>query len=273
MFLFRSRENAQRKYIDLIKKAAAKWPNWDPPRNIRPGDLGTINKETGELIVEGNIYTHPDIAQIARQHRPIRTAEVDHYHINSFEVRQLDVNADVRAEIPNVQGIVFKSQWVFNNKRGAILLMHKPRMTHVPDEFFLASLHLSILKGKYVVSQVWNCPGYYMYLSNRSNEQVTVNLRTNLTHPTAPGINVNPSVTFSWSAEGCTGVRQYGYQTDAVYTPLFCLRSVRKPMFRRGENGLGMEAWYDSDVPWGHLDEEGETEGIDDSDEDEVEVD
>jgi len=274
MFLFRSRENAQRKYIDLIKRAAAKWPNWDPPRNIRPGDFGTVNKKTGELIVEGNIYTHPDIAQIACQHRPIRAAEVDHYHINSFEVRQLGVNADAGAEIPNVQGIVFESRWLFNNKRGAILLMHKPRMTHIPDEFFLAaSLHLPILKGKYVVSQVWNCPGFYMYLSNRSKEQVTVNLRANFTHPTAPGINVNPSLTFSWSTEGCTGVRQYAYQPDAVYTPLFHLRSVRKPLLRRGENGgPGKEAWYESDVPWGHLNDEGETEpegiNIDDSDED-----
>lgn len=34
MFRFRSRENAQRKYVDLIKEAAAKWPNWDPPRRI-----------------------------------------------------------------------------------------------------------------------------------------------------------------------------------------------------------------------------------------------
>ncbi len=89
MFLFCTRENAQRKYIDLIKRAATKWPNWDPLRNIRVtimssrplvcyerltslvpqqnlGDFGTINKKTGELrlIVEGNIYTHPDIAQM-----------------------------------------------------------------------------------------------------------------------------------------------------------------------------------------------------------------
>ena len=63
----------------------------------QPGDFGTVNKKTGELIVEGNIYTHPDIAQIASQHRPIRAAEVDHYHINSFEVRQLGVNADAGA--------------------------------------------------------------------------------------------------------------------------------------------------------------------------------
>jgi hypothetical protein len=70
-----------------------------------------------------------------------------------------------------------------------------------------------------------------------AKEQVTVNLRANFTHPTAPGINVNPSLTFSWSTEGCTGVRQYAYQPDAVYTPLFHLRSVRKPLLRRGENG------------------------------------
>jgi hypothetical protein len=135
-------------------------------------------------------------------------------------------------------------------------------MTHVPDEFFPASLHLPILKGKSVVSQVWDCPGFYMYLSNRcalltaslftsppmnknalfltlASEEVTVNLRANFTHPAAPGVNMNPSVTFGWSAEGCTGVRQYAYQPDAVYTPLFCLRSIRRPLLRRGDSEKG----------------------------------
>jgi len=35
MFLFPTKENAQRKYIDLIWEAATKWPNWDPPKRIR----------------------------------------------------------------------------------------------------------------------------------------------------------------------------------------------------------------------------------------------
>lgn len=72
-------------------------------------------------------------------------------------------------DIPGGPGIIFKSRWQFNSRRGAILLMHEPRMTRVPDEFFSApeSLHLPVLKGKYVVYQVWNCPGYYMYLSSR----------------------------------------------------------------------------------------------------------
>jgi hypothetical protein len=121
MFRFRTRENAQRKYVDLIKCASARWPNWDPPRNFRvsiaasplglspcvyappfpspkqPGDFGIVNKKTGALVVEGNIYTHPDIAQIAQQYQPIQAAEVDHYQINSFDVRGLDVNAAVGA--------------------------------------------------------------------------------------------------------------------------------------------------------------------------------
>jgi len=35
MFLFRTKENAQRKYVDLIYEAVTKWPNWDPPKTIR----------------------------------------------------------------------------------------------------------------------------------------------------------------------------------------------------------------------------------------------
>jgi hypothetical protein len=72
-------------------------------------------------------------------------------------------------DIPGVQGIVFKSRWQFNSRRGAILLMHRPRLTRVPDEFFAASesFRLPDLRGKCIVYQVWNCPGYYMYLSSR----------------------------------------------------------------------------------------------------------
>jgi hypothetical protein len=46
--------------------------------------------------------------------------------------------------------------------------MHLPRLTHVPDEFFNEeTLKHPVLRGKCVVNQVWNCPGYYMYLSSR----------------------------------------------------------------------------------------------------------
>jgi len=269
MFLFRSRENAQRKYIDLIKEVSARWPNWDPSRNLRPGDFGTIDKTTGEFAVEGNIYTHVDIARIADKHRPVQTPEIEYYQIPSYEVRGLDVKADEKEDTD----ILPKIRWQFNDKRGAVLLMHRPRMTHVPDEFFDASLHLPILKGKQVVYHVWNCPGFYLYLSNRSSEQVTVSLRARASPLADPGANPAPSATYQWFAEGSTGVRQYAYRPDAVYTPLFCLKSIRKPLLRRDESSPGREGWYEADVPWGDLDQEGVTEpedvyGDDDDDDD-----
>ena len=67
----------------------------DLPNKKQPGDFGTVDKKTGGLVVEGNIYTHPDIAQIAHGYQPIRTAEVDHYQINSFEARVVNVNTAV----------------------------------------------------------------------------------------------------------------------------------------------------------------------------------
>ncbi|KAI9458823.1 hypothetical protein F5148DRAFT_1150944 [Russula earlei] len=276
MPLFRTKENAQRKYIDLIKEAVAKWPNWDPPKNIYAGDFGTVDKKSGELTVEGNIYTHDSTKQIAGDHPPILAPEVDDYQIHSYEVRGLVVDAETGADFLGGPGVFFKGRWQFNSKRGAILLMHRPRMTRVPDEFFKASLQLPVLKGKCVVYQVWNCPGFYMYLSNRSSEQVTVRLGASVPALAAPGVNVNPSVSVSWVAEGCTGVRQYAYRDAPVYTPLFCLKSIRRPLIRRGKNeSLGEEMWLETDVPWNDLDEEGATEpedvydnGTDDDDDD-----
>jgi hypothetical protein len=172
-----------------------------------------------------------------------------------------------RRNVPTVQGAVLRCRWQFNTKRGAILLMHRPRMTRVPDEFFAASdtLHLPVLKNKCVVYQVWTCPGYYMYLSSRcayysrpssplsptskskllfqpASERVSVTLQTNLATVVAPGVNVNPGADVAWFGEGATGVRQHAYKPDPVYSPLFCLKKVRKPLKRRDESGSGTEA-------------------------------
>lgn len=45
-------------------------------------------------MIEGNIYTHDDISQIADQHRLVHGAEVDHYLIQSHKVRGLGVEAN-----------------------------------------------------------------------------------------------------------------------------------------------------------------------------------
>jgi hypothetical protein len=63
------------------------------PRRKQAGDFGTVNKKTGELTVEGNIYNHIDTAQIAKQYPPVESADVDFYQIPSYEVRPVDSKA------------------------------------------------------------------------------------------------------------------------------------------------------------------------------------
>ncbi|KAI9442790.1 hypothetical protein BJY52DRAFT_1229136 [Lactarius psammicola] len=264
--LIKSRRNPQRKYIDLINEASSKWANWDPPRRIKPGDFGTIIKSTGELVVEGNIYVHKDLAHIAKNYPPSEGHEIDRYHIHSYEVRGVDVGAGLGANFLGTQGLVFRSRWQFNSKRGAVLLMHRPRLISVPDAFFTETHNVPILKNKSVVYQVFNCPGFYMYLSNKVNEQVAVGLRANLPPQVS---DVNPVLGVGWMAHGSTGIGQQGYQSDAIYTPLFSMRSLRKRFLRRGEpDQTSTELWDETRVPWDHLDDDGMTEAEDDSDDD-----
>jgi hypothetical protein len=55
------------------------------------GDFGTVNRKTGEFLVDGNIYTHQDIAPIAHQYPPLEAPETDQYQIHSYHVRGTDV--------------------------------------------------------------------------------------------------------------------------------------------------------------------------------------
>jgi hypothetical protein len=100
-----SKKEASRKYVDLIKGASSKWPNWDPPKtinvselrpngevafserltlsNVEAGDFGYINKETGIFEKEGSIYQHDDTRAIAEKFPPELKKAEKIYVINS----------------------------------------------------------------------------------------------------------------------------------------------------------------------------------------------
>jgi hypothetical protein len=111
------KERSQRKFVDLIKEADSRWPNWDPPKIIlvmrfhfrlivlslhnhthnQAGEFGTIDKKTGEWLTEGNIYTHPDIKSLADQYPLVEKDEPEECLMHSYEVRGKPVPAEVIA--------------------------------------------------------------------------------------------------------------------------------------------------------------------------------
>src|SRR6266851_8428593 len=63
-----------------------------------------------------------------------------------------------------------------------------------------------------------------------ANEKVEVRLEKDVTSPATPGVNIDPAANIHWFADGCTGIQQHAYQPIPAYTPLFCLRSIRRPL-------------------------------------------
>ena len=77
--------------------------------------------------------------------------------------------------------------------------------------------------------------------SQPASETMTVSLRAAV--PSGfPGVAINPAVNIGWLAEGCTGVRQQAYRPGAVYTPLYCLKSLRPRIIRRDDSSPATES-------------------------------
>jgi hypothetical protein len=66
-----------------------------------------------------------------------------------------------------------------------------------------------------------------------ASEQVSVSLRSNTLQPVAPGASIDSGLSLGWTANGSTGVCQQAYTADAVYTPLFRLKSLGRRHWRR----------------------------------------
>lgn len=97
------------KFIDLIQQASSKRANWDSLIDNKAGHYGTINSETGELEVEGNIYD-ACFQQSSRQHglgnnltypsyQPIKGAIEDDIIISSANVKKGELLGSGKPEV------------------------------------------------------------------------------------------------------------------------------------------------------------------------------
>lgn len=60
-----------------------------------------------------------------------------------------------------------KGEWEFGNKRGALLMMYRPRISSMSNQLIQALSKTTELKEKSLVTETFCCPAYSMYLSTQ----------------------------------------------------------------------------------------------------------
>jgi len=251
-----SSTRACRKYVELINVMSAKYVNWNPLRPIEVGDYGQIDPETGQFVCEGNIYRDEPLASITKNYPPVAYDPVYELKIDSSFSTCMSTPPD----FGNLSDIVYKCQWQFKDTRGAFLVLHRARKTSIPDSFLNLALRsdnpLPEIRTKNVITDVWTCPSFAMYLSNMSNEHVKIALR-------APNTRSGREV--GWYAEGNLGVYQFGSLPNEGYLPLYELQKIRKRNIHPRRDGRDPNEiiWASTDSPWRRLDDDGVEAGSD----------
>ncbi|KAF8554051.1 hypothetical protein OG21DRAFT_1413271 [Imleria badia] len=265
-----------RKFIDLILATTSKWANWDPPREIKVGDFGKINRQTGEFDWEGNIYYKSFQARFGdslginlqdARFQPVTQERTDDYIAVSSRgvtVGVVDLSVGVDSTVK------LQVNCRFGSKCGAVLVMYKPQLSSFPRDEQLVRLlkeFHTVLKGKHIVTEVTSCPAYVMVMSTHDGESFSASLDASV--PISSGIAAGGAAKAGWTVDTVHGVSRFGNDTLPIYRPLYKLQhpppSFWEVVFgKRGDTkqSNAIEDWEDVRPPWNPLDEDGEEEEI-----------
>jgi len=255
--------HAQRKFIELIYNRTGKYPNWDPPSEMQVGSYGRIDRETGNLTVEGSIYDDAFKETLIRvgidiesgEHRPEDCPDETDFTAWSKNVKKLEFNIETHAkDIPGIASATIKGTWeVKKGTTGAVLLMHNPRIKRLTADVLTKLSKIELLKHMHVVTKVFYCPAFSLYLSDKSGEKISIALVDATS--TAGG-----SASMAWWSDNLAGLSRRGSKTEHCFTPLYELKHVRHPRWRRtspSPERTGEDLWIAPHPPWAPLDEEG----------------
>jgi hypothetical protein len=71
------------------------------------------------------------------------------------------------SEVPGLAEASIQGQWAFGSTRGALLLMAHPRSSYILGDTLLKQLtKVQALKDMFLVTEVFLCPAYSLYLSS-----------------------------------------------------------------------------------------------------------
>lgn len=264
--------NNPRLYVDLLRSASGVYASWQPSQKIEVGDYGTVNKMTCEFEKEGSIYDaafEPDL-KISDSFPPEECPPDDQHTLVSRGVRELSFGADAIAKLAGLVDFELRGHWKFANGRGAILVMHRPKLTRIQ---YLANLLPSLrqvecLSDKALVTSVFSAPRYAMLLTQEQTKKAEALVALVPTVANSGEVNVSAGTSFRWLGHSSSGVWKSGGTTgEGPFYPLYSLRTPKSTSYlkrlfasrpRNEENIDGEDAFYPYQLPWSILDEDGD---------------
>ncbi|EPQ59806.1 hypothetical protein GLOTRDRAFT_91284 [Gloeophyllum trabeum ATCC 11539] len=256
-----------RLFADLIRNASIWYGNLAPNRNVvRVGEYGTMNKETGIFQSEGNIYDDNFIDLDVSSHHPLKQCSPeDNLVVVSRGGRRMDANFNMQVEgLPEFANCTVKGRWIFDNRRGAVVVLHKPVEWIIEKKDNLHSKVAKALEGKLLVTSLMACPMYALLLTESASRgaEAAVGLSLN---------EVGGSVSGKWQEFATNGMwRTAGGNGKFTFHPLYTLEKVGKVhrfknLFSkiRGPEELEDKADEEFELksyppPWNVLDDNGE---------------
>lgn len=254
---------AERKYVDLMRQATSGFfANWDPEDPIKVGSYGRFDPDTTRFTVLGNIYD-PEFqvlldavdGRFTMSDYPPELDPVEQDMIvTSSGARKHPFALGPDAKKENFKRASFKMNFKFlSGKRSAVLVMHKPRLHHVPRNKVLEVLYrIPEFNGLFIVPSVYKCRAWSIYLSSKVEEIVSVALL-----PSKVGFDLE-----WWSNSNSDFLRQ-GTDRDGFASPLFSAQQ-KLPLIRRYMRGMptpdpdpGDQFWIDGYPGWEPVDEDG----------------
>ncbi|KAL5513280.1 hypothetical protein ACEPAH_3678 [Sanghuangporus vaninii] len=242
--------------------AASRWFNWDPAVPIGAGDYGTVDIESGAFIREGNVYSVPEVADIAAKHPLEYGPLVDNCMLHSINVRKLSGTPDYQVSKSEGEKQMLQGQWIFDSSRGAVALVHGSQAIRLSSEMQEDLKNTVWGHGKLLVTHVYRASAYAFYLSDKSRETISVSLNqdsSNSSSPTDPsGKGRGPT----WVASGITGMFQHASASEPIFVPMYQIKEIKKRAGRRRQSPDPINDEEEDlviyDVPWSFLGEEGE---------------
>ncbi|KAG8896134.1 hypothetical protein FRB99_009056 [Tulasnella sp. 403] len=257
-------------YSHLINHTVSQYPNLEPARTINVGDYGTIDKETGDFVSEGNIFSEFDdgaevaqvIPRLRKNHSVANGNPEIKYSVSAGSASSGEVSASPEVNVSGIASASLKGKWQFAGKtRGAVLALVQSRWSYMVNPPLKQLGKIDSLGGKSLVTGVRTCPAYVMYLSESAKSEASFEFNASLPIPHVPVVSAGGGVGAGWKSSYSGGLYREGVDAAGKesFTALIELKSMARPsMFKlAGVEGLALESDRTTAPPWGALDEDG----------------